>query len=461
MRPPRAGAAGRTAGSRAGWKGADCRALLPRTACDSIVALRNATAAGVVLFGKNSDRPACEAQPLCFLPRARHGPGERVRCQYIEIEQVPETAAVIASRPYWLWGFEHGVNEYGVAIGNHTVFAKDPLEGKGLIGMDLVRLGLERSRSARQAADVISALVQAYGQGGSGFADKEWPYHNSFLIADGSEAYLLETSDRWWAWRRVRDVASASNHIAIGTDWDALAPGAVEHAVERGWWPRGGAGRFDFAGAFRDHAVVPAILSSGRHQRAWARLQERKGSLTEADFRALLRDHYESGALYCPRYSADDERYYTICMHAEPVGTTTASAVVRIAPEREVPLGYWACLGSPCASAFLPLYFEAGVPQVLLRGGENADLDSPWWKFREIAARVERSPDRYARCVRAFWDEFEAEIVVGAERAEQEAATRKRRGDSEGAAGVLRAFSFDAVRRALEKADELLAALRA
>ena len=175
-----------------------------RVACDSLVALGGATADGATLFAKNSDRPAAECQPLVQLPGAALRPGRRAcAAPYIEIPQVAETARVIGSRPYWCWGFEHGLNEHGVAIGNHTVFTKDALGAPGLIGMDLVRLGLERARSAAQAAEVITALVEAHGQGGSGYADKDWPYHNSFLIADRREAYRLETSDRRWAVRRV------------------------------------------------------------------------------------------------------------------------------------------------------------------------------------------------------------------------------------------------------------------
>src|SRR5262245_34570709 len=159
-----------------------------RISCDSLVALGGATTDGAVLFAKNSDRPAAECQPLVQLPAARHAPGTRLRCQYLEITQVPETARLIGSRPFWLWGFEHGLNEHGVAIGNHTVFTKDALRGYGLIGMDLVRLGLERARTAAQAVEVISALAETHGQGGSGYFDKDWPCHNSFLVADRRDA---------------------------------------------------------------------------------------------------------------------------------------------------------------------------------------------------------------------------------------------------------------------------------
>ncbi len=40
------------------------------------------------------------------------------QCTYIEIEQVPQTYAVVLSRPAWLWGAEMGANEHQVGIGN-------------------------------------------------------------------------------------------------------------------------------------------------------------------------------------------------------------------------------------------------------------------------------------------------------------------------------------------------------
>src|SRR4029450_115827 len=113
---------------------------------------------------------------------ARNAPGTRVRCQYIEIAQARETARVIGSRPYWLWGLEDGFDEHGVAIGNHTVFSKDSLSGRGLLGMDLVRLGLERARTALAAVETISALVEAHGQGGSGYADKDLADSHCFRV---------------------------------------------------------------------------------------------------------------------------------------------------------------------------------------------------------------------------------------------------------------------------------------
>lgn len=52
--------------------------------------------------------------------------------------------------------------------------------------------------------DVITDLLETHGQGGSCMEDEcEFTYHNSFLISDRKEAWLLETSGKYWAAERV------------------------------------------------------------------------------------------------------------------------------------------------------------------------------------------------------------------------------------------------------------------
>ena len=59
------------------------------------------------------------------------------------------TNAVLLGKPYWIWGAEMGANAHGVVIGNEAVFTRVPHEKQpGLIGMDLLRLGLERADTA-------------------------------------------------------------------------------------------------------------------------------------------------------------------------------------------------------------------------------------------------------------------------------------------------------------------------
>ena len=96
--------------------------------CDSAVALAPETREGVTLFAKNSDRKAGECQPFVQFPAAHHAPGSTVQCTHTAIPQVAETYAVMGHSPWWVWGFEHGVNEHAVAIGNHTVFSNETVE---------------------------------------------------------------------------------------------------------------------------------------------------------------------------------------------------------------------------------------------------------------------------------------------------------------------------------------------
>lgn len=69
-----------------------------------------------------SDREVNEAQGYEYLPRQMHENGSFVQCTFMKIPQVKETFAVFLSRPWWMFGAEMGVNEFGVCIGNEAVF---------------------------------------------------------------------------------------------------------------------------------------------------------------------------------------------------------------------------------------------------------------------------------------------------------------------------------------------------
>ena len=134
--------------------------------CDTWVALPDATRDGITILAKNSDRPLFDSQPLVFHPGEQWRVDARLDVGRLEIAQVPETWATLGSSPYWCWGYEEGINEHGVAIGNEGVWTRDLARAQtaaangeeielGLTGMDLIRLGLERGKTARQALDVI------------------------------------------------------------------------------------------------------------------------------------------------------------------------------------------------------------------------------------------------------------------------------------------------------------------
>jgi secernin len=64
--------------------------------CDTMVVV----SPGRVLFAKNSDRDANEAQLLEWRPRRAYRGDTTVRATWIEIPQAAETHAVLLSRPF-------------------------------------------------------------------------------------------------------------------------------------------------------------------------------------------------------------------------------------------------------------------------------------------------------------------------------------------------------------------------
>jgi len=182
----------------------------PRS-CDTFVYVAGDGGPSSTIFGKNSDRPSDEKHEVVYFPAAKHIPRSNVRCTHISIQQVKTTLAVILSRPAWMWGCEMGANELGVVGGNEAVsslLAEEIGTEPRLLGMDLLRLALERGRTANEAAKVVCDLLEAHGQGGNCINNQDdgefWTYENGFLFADAHEAFVVETAGiNHWAIERI------------------------------------------------------------------------------------------------------------------------------------------------------------------------------------------------------------------------------------------------------------------
>ena len=418
------------------------------------MALPLATTDGSTLLAKNSDRLALESQPLVQVPPRRHRSGSRVRCQYVSIPQVRETRGFIGSQPYWLWGLEHGVNDCRVAIGNEAVFSRDPPGEEALLGMDLVRLGLERSQTARQALEVMTDLLETYGQGGAAILGTTFGYHNSFLIADPTEAWILETSGRQWAARQAEGVGSISNHLTIEDDWSLASRDLEEYAVDRGWWSAtADGGRIRFATAYRSTELMPGRVSEGRFTRGCVLLAEAAGRLTPQEMMRFLRDHGESGTILPEQRDGESADFFTLCLHADPVGTTTASMVARLRALWDGRPDLWVSLATPCTGVFLPLYLEGDVPAAYARGGASPDRASPWWRFKALQDAVLARPRSQLVRLQRFWGEWEQELASRSERLAEEVQTLQRRGDNEPVRRLTSRFMEDNLEETLRRLE--------
>jgi secernin len=351
--------------------------------CDTVVATAEATADGVTILGKNSDRDPNEAHHLLQVPAADHPPGSTVQCTYITIPQVAHTHAILLTKPFWIWGAEMGVNEHGLAIGNEAVFTKMPYQKEGaLIGMDLLRLALERTATAAEAVVVITELLAAHGQGGNcGMAHKAF-YHNSFLLADPGSAWVLETAGPHWAARQVHGVYTISNGLTLGNEWDLASPDLVTYAVRKGWCR--GREDFHFARCYSDFLYTTFSDCRRRCQRTAGLLAAQQGDITPGTVMSVLRDHGEGAG---PDWRPDQGLTGpTVCMHAAfgPIrfSQTAGSLVCHLHPDH--PTHFVTGTAAPCTSLFKPLWLDAPLPDTGPTPEATYDPKTLFWRHERL-----------------------------------------------------------------------------
>ena len=130
-----------------------------------------------------------------------------MRVTHLVIPQAEETYEIFLTKAFWTYGCEIGINEYGLAMGEEAVFTTEMAEEKdGLIGPDLMRIGLERARNCQEAIEIMTGLLEQYGQGGSAELKGNSHFDSCFLMSDTSEAYILETAGGSWAVQEGRAV---------------------------------------------------------------------------------------------------------------------------------------------------------------------------------------------------------------------------------------------------------------
>ncbi len=332
---------------------------------------------GGMWFAKNSDRNPREVQTFAW--HAARAAGPELHTQYVALADC-DAAAFAGSQPTWLWGCEHGVNEHGVAAGNEKIWTTDRPKSRpaALLGMDIVRLVLERARTADEALEISTSLIETYGQGGSGEPFSDEPYDSSFMFVDGNDGWIVETCNRSWAARPVGDGAAISNRISLTTDWTRASADIAPDT------------NFDTL----RNPKVPTTIADGRLATTRACVARDDPSL--ASIAATMRDH--AGPL-----QVDD---VAVCMHCPSANAqTTASMITNISTDGS--WHAWVCLGNPCTGVYVPIFPGATAPEL-------AD-PAQWERFARLRDAVEREPEQLAS-VRAELDEVERECWVAAEK---------------------------------------------
>jgi dipeptidase len=296
-----------------------------------------------------------------------------VQTTYLEIPQVPHTHATLISRPFWMWGAEIGTNEHGVTIGNEAVFTDQPLSDEGLTGMDMIRLALERTATAEEAVGVIVGLLERHGQGGGcGHEKPSFTYHNSFIVADPSDARVLETAGSLWATEQVRSgVRTISNGLTI--------PGFAD-----------------------EHRKWLETKVSACDIRTRLTTDSAEGAQDAGNLFVTLRSH---GPNRWPHYKALNGTLSIPCMHGGGVAASSSS-VAGWASDLASQTHWITGTSAQCFALFKPVRVDAPV-DIGPESDDYEDAGSLWWRHERLARTVMREPDRLANLFLAERDVVE------------------------------------------------------
>ncbi len=237
-------------------------------ACTSLIAAKGATADGSTMITYAADSHTLYGE-LYKQPAADHAPGEMREVRDWDsgrhLGYIPQPAHTYARTG--------NMNEHGVTIAESTWGGRPELAGSGIIDYgSLIYIALERSRTAREALEVMTSLVDKYGYASEG---------ESFSIADPDEVWIMEMIGKGksdpgavWVARRVPDgyISGHANHARIHTfplkgDKNTLySPDVISFARKQGLYD--GADRdFDFS---RTYAVTDLGALRGCDARVWA-----------------------------------------------------------------------------------------------------------------------------------------------------------------------------------------------
>lgn len=221
-------------------------------ACTGFLVGKKASVDGSVMISYNADSYGMYGR-LIYLPAAKHAPGTMHRIvdgdTNHHLGEIPE-----ADETYAVMGY---INEHQLSIMESTWGGREELVNPtGIIDyVSLMRLGLQRAKTAREAIKIMTELADTYGYASSG---------ESFSIADPNEVWIMEmvgrgASDKHTNWVAVRipddciSVHANQSRIHKFSQYDKkdvmYAKGMIDFARGKGYFT-GKDAEFDFADAF-------------------------------------------------------------------------------------------------------------------------------------------------------------------------------------------------------------------
>lgn len=232
-------------------------------ACTSLIATRGATKDGSVMITYAADSHTLYGD-MPSTAAADHKPGAMREVYDWDsgryLGKIPQPAHTYSTIGH--------VNEHGLAMAESTWGGREELWGDTTAIIDygsLIYITLERAKTAREAIDVMTSLVQKYGYASEG---------ESFSIADPNEAWIVEMIGKGpdrkgavWVARRIPDgyISGHANNPRIhqfplnDPENTLYSPDVISFAREKGYY-QGPDSLFSFSQAYQqyDHGSVRA-----------------------------------------------------------------------------------------------------------------------------------------------------------------------------------------------------------
>ena len=404
-------------------------AAVPAFACTNLLVTSGAAVDGSVMITYTCDG---EFHPiLTHTPAADHDPGEMLEIRHWDGRVYGEIP-----QPDHTWQVNRLINEHQVVIAETTFDGRLELQNtEGVLHYwDLMTLGLQRARSAREAIEVMTGLVAEFGYRSTG---------ESFSIGDPHEAWIMEMigtgpggEGAVWVARRIPDgyISAHANMARIGVfplddPQNCLySDNVISTAIERGYYDPDSGEEFSFRKAYAPvtaqtlrytatrvwslfRRAAPSLeLDPGFHRAEpgaepyplWIKPDHKLGLPDVID---LMRDHYEgtsfdmtvgvdAGPYGSPNrwrpmtWTDDDGR---VRSWERPISTqqTGFSFVAQCRDWLPDPVGgvMWYGVDDTYTTCYFPLYCGVDdVPPSFAVGGlSEFSWDSAWWVFNFVA----------------------------------------------------------------------------
>jgi dipeptidase len=412
--------------------------------CDTLYVAKDSGASA--FFGKNSDRVPSEPQSFCVVPaRPPAEKSEPLKIGETKFQSSDKGFSYCLSKPSWMAGGEMGINSKGLAIGNEAVFSRFKPAKNGILGMDILRAALAVSATADEARAFICSAVETLEQGGNGAYKGSLYYDNSFLLADASGAFVLETAGHRWAWRKAGERDAISNSYCVTDDYkrvdaltrkeiapvnDAMACSDESDPGRKGTkesWKHAMENRFylNFTkGESRRGLSIGLLDSIWGAATKTARGAEAEKTSGILEMFSVLRSH----GPYDPARPLF-HHMESLCVHSGPfpASATTASMVVEWKSEN-VAIVWFTGTSYPCLSLYKPIVLSAGEFFPLWNRydyTENSAASLAYWqKQREWLKRDRNFAREKDETFVAGRDKAQGSLALIAEQAVSELASK-------------------------------------